>query len=197
MERHEMVGPLLHPIVGDATEIHRLAADLEGGEIADLGEVAGVLLGQRGENVARDELARPGRGPAWRRTSTSRRTPSRASPKRPCRRGKRRSDCAPSPRRGDGRGLRSRRGKRRARQRAGVPSDSWARRLAKLRRRGAFPREGGRGARLLWPAILSLPVRTSPSTPSFPESPCRRAGVASLARKVRRQRGRPVGLAFL
>ena len=62
VESDEMVGPLLHPIVAvlDRPELGRLAADLERGEIADLGQAAGVLARQRGENVARDQIARLG-----------------------------------------------------------------------------------------------------------------------------------------
>ena len=57
LERHgdveldEVVGPLFHPVVRHRTEVDRLAADLEGGEIADVGEAAGVLLGQRRETA--------------------------------------------------------------------------------------------------------------------------------------------------
>ena len=58
MEFDQMVGPLLHPIVGHRAEIHRLATDLQRGEIADFGQAAGVLLGQRGELLFLDELAR-------------------------------------------------------------------------------------------------------------------------------------------
>ena len=60
VELDQMVGPLLHPIVGDRAEIHRLAADLQGREIADVGQAACVLLRQRGELLALDQFARRG-----------------------------------------------------------------------------------------------------------------------------------------
>ena len=55
-----MVGPLLHPIVGDRAEVRRRAADLQRGEIADFGQAAGVLLGQRSELLFLHKLARRG-----------------------------------------------------------------------------------------------------------------------------------------
>ena len=57
MELDQMVGPLLHPIVGHRAEIHGLAADLQRGEIADLGQAPGVLLGQRRELLFLHKLA--------------------------------------------------------------------------------------------------------------------------------------------
>ncbi len=58
MELDQMVGPLLHPIVGHRAEIHGLAAVLQRGEIADFGQAPGVLLGQRGELLFLHKLAR-------------------------------------------------------------------------------------------------------------------------------------------
>ena len=60
VELHEMVRPLLHPVIRHRAELDRLAADLERGEIADVGEAAGVLPGERGELLALDEFARLG-----------------------------------------------------------------------------------------------------------------------------------------
>ena len=59
MKRDEVVGTLFHPVVAvlDRAKRGRLAVDLQGGEIADLGEPAGVLARQRREDVAGDELA--------------------------------------------------------------------------------------------------------------------------------------------
>ena len=49
VELDQMVGPLLHPVIRHRAELDRLAADLQRGEIADLGEAPGVFLGERGE----------------------------------------------------------------------------------------------------------------------------------------------------
>ncbi len=57
---HEVVWPLFHPVIRHRAEIDDLAAVLECGEIADVGEAAGVLPGERGELFALDELARFG-----------------------------------------------------------------------------------------------------------------------------------------
>ena len=60
VELDQMVGPLLHPVIRHRAELNRLAADLQRREIADLGEAAGVFLGERGELLALDEFARLG-----------------------------------------------------------------------------------------------------------------------------------------
>ena len=57
VELDQMVGPLLHPVIRHRAEFSRLPADLERGEIADLGEALGVFLGERGELLALDEFA--------------------------------------------------------------------------------------------------------------------------------------------
>ena len=49
VELDQMVGPLLHPVIGHRAEFSRLSADLQRGEIADLGEALGVFLGERRE----------------------------------------------------------------------------------------------------------------------------------------------------
>ena len=59
----QMVGPLLHPVIGHRAEIHRLAGDLQRREITDLGEAACVLPGERREFCARDEFSRLGASP--------------------------------------------------------------------------------------------------------------------------------------
>ena len=60
MELDQMVGPLLHPVIRHRAELNRLAADFQRREIADLGEAAGVFLGERREMLALDEFARLG-----------------------------------------------------------------------------------------------------------------------------------------
>ena len=60
MEGDEMIGALLHPIVRDRREVDRFAVELQRREIADFGEAAGVLLGERRERLALDEVARLG-----------------------------------------------------------------------------------------------------------------------------------------
>ena len=59
----QMVGSLLHPVIGDRAEIHRLAGDLKRREITDLCEASGIFPGERREFSARDEFARLGGEP--------------------------------------------------------------------------------------------------------------------------------------
>ena len=184
-----MVGPLLHPIVGDAAEIHRLAADLEGGEIADLGEAAGVLLGQRGENVARDELAR--RGEALRGEGRVHLVEHPVVRHRGDLAVGRKGDLAAHRHPDMGMGEGCGRGEASGERAASRVRPIQAAPIGKLRRRAPSPARGRRGRASSGRRSCRFPSERHPSTPSFPESPCRRAGGASLARKLRRQRGRP------